>query len=366
MANVIIIDDQSTTLKLLTQLIKSIDLPKHPIQVTAFLDSTKALNWIKYNTPDMVLIDYKMPKVNGIDFIKLLRRTARCASVPVIMITAYDEREIRYKALDAGASDFISKPIDHHECLARCTNLLNLRRYQLELEKRNYVLQHKVKDSMNSIIERERETLLRLARAGEYRDEETGNHILRMAKYSRLIAELIGLDAEHCDLIEQSAPMHDVGKIGISDSILLKNGRLTNDEFDVMKDHTVIGYEILKDSPSKYLQTGAKIALGHHEHYNGRGYPYAQSGEEIPIEARIVAVADVFDALTSKRPYKEAWLVEDSIAYIDYQKGKQLDPQCVSVFIDNSDQIYQIYNEFREKSKNSGMEDLNLCEQQDQ
>lgn len=365
MANVIIIDDQSTTLKLLAQLVKSIDLPDHPptIRVTTFLESTKALSWIKYNTPDLVLIDYKMPNLNGIEFIKLFRRTEDCESVPVVMITAYDEKEIRYKALDAGASDFLSKPIDHHECRARCKNLLELRSFQIKLEKQNYVLQYKVNSSMHAIIERERETLLRLARAGEYRDEETGNHIFRIAKYSNLIAKLIGLDGNHCDLIEQAAPMHDVGKIGISDSILLKQDRLTNDEFDRMKSHTLIGYEILKDSPSKYLQTGASIALGHHEHYDGCGYPYAVRGEEIPIEARIVAVADVFDALTSVRPYKDAWSIEDSISYIRDQKGGQFDPVCVDVFIDHSDKIIHIYNEFKDVSKQNRIVDLQSCKQ---
>lgn len=365
MASVIIIDDQSTTVKLLSQLVRSIELPDQPIHVTTFQESTEALNWTKYNTPDLVLIDYKMPNLNGIEFIKLFRRIEHCESVPVVMITAYDEQSIRYTALDAGASDFLSKPIDHHECRARCTNLLNLRRFQLKLEKRNYVLQHKVNNSMNAILERERETLLRLARAGEYRDEETGNHIVRMAKYSRRIAELIGLDIEHCDLIEQAAPMHDVGKIGISDLILLKNDRLTNDEFDLMKTHTTIGYDILKDSPSIYLQTGASIALGHHEHYNGRGYPYARRGEDIPIEARIVAVADVFDALISVRPYKVAWSLDESVTYIHNQREKQFDPVCVDAFINHVNEFISIYNEFTDKSKEDGIEDLPLCRPHD-
>jgi len=366
MPSIIIIDDQSTTLKLLAQLVKSLDFSGKEIQVTTFDQSTDALNWIKYNTPDMVLIDYKMPEINGIEFIKLFRRTKACESIPVIMITAYDDQDIRYKALDAGASDFLTKPIDHHECRARCKNLLKLREAQLLLEKRNYVLQHKVTHSTNAILERERETLLRLARAGEYRDEETGNHIIRIAKYSRLIAELIELDERHCDLIEQASPMHDLGKIGITDSILLKPGRLTNDEFDTMKSHTIIGFEILKDSPSKYLQAGASIALGHHEHFNGLGYPYAMKGEEIPIEARIVAVADVFDALTSVRPYKDAWSINDAVTFIETQRGKQFDPDCAKVFIDNLDKVISIYNIFNEVSpQNDNKEELNKCQQQD-
>jgi len=363
MASIIIIDDQSTTLKLLAQLVRSIDIPNHPLQVNTFQDSTEALDWVRYNVPDMVLIDYQMPKINGIDFIRLFRRTKDCQSVPVVMVTAYDEQEIRYNALDAGASDFLSKPIDHHECRARVKNLLNMRKFQLELEKKNYVLQHKINSSSHSILERERETILRLARASVYRDEITGNHIFRIAKYSRLIAELIGLDKEHCDLIENAAPMHDLGKIGISDSILLKQSRLTNSEYDIMKSHSLIGYEILKDSPSAYLQAGASMALSHHEYYNGRGYPYAMRGEEIPIEARIVAIADVFDALTSVRPYKKAWPLEESIAYIKNQRGKQFDPDCVDVFIENIDKVKCIYSEFKDVSKYSKKDAFKICTQ---
>ena len=351
MANILIIDDQSTTLKLLAQLVKSIEIPNYPLQVTTFLSSIEALDWVKYNTPDLVLIDYQMPQITGTEFIKLFRRSQHCESVPVIMVTAYDEQQIRYTALDAGASDFLSKPLDHYECRARCKNLLMLRKYQLELEKKNYVLQHKVNNSANSILERERETLLRLAKASVYRDEITGNHIFRIAKYSRLIAQLIGLDKEQVDLIEKASPMHDIGKIGISDMILLKQGRLTNSEYDIMKSHSQIGYEILKDSPSVYLQVASRIALGHHEHFNGRGYPYAMRGDEIPIEARVVAIADVFDALTSERPYKNSWPLEEALVYIKNQRGRQFDPDCVDVFLANFDAVKRIYNEFSDMPK---------------
>lgn len=361
MTSVVIVDDQSTSLKLLSQLVKSIDFHNEVVSVKTFLDTTQALKWIKHHTPDLVMIDYKMPNINGIDFIKLFRHINQCTAVPVIMITAFDEQSIRYSALDAGASDFLSKPIDHHECRARCTNLLNMRRYQLQLEKQNFILQHQVSDSMQAILERECETLLRLARAGEYRDKETGNHIFRIAEYSRLIAELIGLNHNQCDLIEQAAPMHDVGKIGISDSILLRDSSLNNAEFEIMKTHTLIGYEILKDSPSKYLQTGANIALGHHEHFDGHGYPHGKRGEETPIEARIVAVADVFDALTSIRPYKDAWSIEDALHYIRQHKGTQFDPICVDAFIDHFDKIIHIYNNFKDINKQYGQANLQLC-----
>jgi two-component system response regulator RpfG len=187
---------------------------------------------------------------------------------------------------------------------------------------------------------------MRLAKAGEYRDEETGNHIIRMARYSRLIANGLGLDAEECELIEYAAPMHDIGKIGISDTILLKPGRLTPDEFKVMQQHTVFGYEILCDSPSKYLQMGAIIALGHHERYDGTGYPHGLARDAIPLSARIVAIADVFDALTSARPYKEDWPIQDALNYLNAEIGKHFDPVCIAAFHAQFEKILSIRQKF--------------------
>ena len=344
MHTVIVIDDQVTTNKLLTQLVKQIHLKDEPVNVQSFTDCRKAFNWLSKNNAELILVDYKMPELNGIEFIKLVRRMDKCSDIPIIMITAYDDKPIRYSALEAGAQDFLTKPIDHHECKARCKNLLALGVNQKELKKANQLLCKKIDESMASVLERERETLIRLARAGEYRDIDTGDHIIRIAQYSRLIAEHIGLNRVHCEVIEQASPMHDVGKIGIPDNILLKRGRLTEDEFSTMRTHTTIGYEILKNSPSEYLQVGAKIALEHHEHFNGRGYPHGKRGEEITIEARIVAIADVFDALTSIRPYKRAWSFEDAFAFIIKEKGRQFDPSCVDAFTKHAKQVKEIYN----------------------
>jgi two-component system response regulator RpfG len=198
---------------------------------------------------------------------------------------------------------------------------------------------------------REHETLLRLAKAGEYRDEETGNHVVRMAKYSRLIAEELGLQKTECETIELAAPMHDIGKIGIPDHILLKPGKLLPEEFTVMKQHTRIGYEILKDSPSRYLQMGAVIALGHHEKYDGSGYPHGLSGEEIPLPARIVAVADVYDALSSRRCYKPAWSFNDILQLFETQSGQHFDPRCVEAFMTRLDDVHRIQGMLRDDVK---------------
>ena len=210
------------------------------------------------------------------------------------------------------------------------------------LENHNQDLAQQVEASL-------KDTLFRLARAGEFRDSETGNHILRMARYSRLIAEQLGLDPEICELIELASPMHDIGKIGIPDNVLLKQGPLNEGEWEVMKQHTIIGHEILSGSDSKYLRMGASIALNHHEKYDGSGYPYGLQGEEIPIEARIVAVADVFDALTTKRPYKNNWTVQDAVQFLKNNSGFHFDPTCINAFNAQLDKIKHVYKELYDK-----------------
>jgi two-component system response regulator RpfG len=266
--------------------------------------------------------------------------------VPIMVITVVDDRRVRYEALEAGATDFLMKPLDEHETRARCANLLELRRHKIVLSDQARVLQYQVDKSVGEIHERELETLSKLAKAGEFRDRTTGNHLARMARYSALIATNLGLAQETVHVLEFAAPMHDIGKIGIPDSILLKRGPLSPEEDVVMKGHPRIGYDILKGSPSKYLAMGAMIALGHHEKYDGSGYPTGLHGEDIPIVARIVAVADVFDALVSERPYKQAWTVEDGLAYLPAQKGKHFDANCVDAFMANTERVREIFGEY--------------------
>ena len=342
MTRIVIIDDQAISRKLLDKLVGTIE---QSAEVRSFADPVEALAWIEQNTPDLVLTDYKMPNLDGISFTRLFRQMPYCADVPLVMVTCIEDREVRYQALEAGATDFLTKPVDQVECRARCRNLLTMRHQQQIIKDRNRWLELRVRDATNAIRTRERETLIRLAKAGEYRDEETGNHVLRMARYSRLIAEELGLSAEETKVIEIAAPMHDIGKIGIPDAILLKPGKHTAEEFAIMKRHTLIGYDILKESPSKYLQMGATIAVGHHERFDGSGYPYGLRGEEIPLCARIVAVADVFDALTSVRPYKHAWPVQDAVAYLRKQRGLHFDPNCVDRFLARFHRIMDIYRD---------------------
>jgi two-component system response regulator RpfG len=346
MSTVVIIDDQATTLKLLTKIITDISTAEGHIEVEAFLDERHAVSWIKHHDVDLVVLDYRLPCLDGLKIIEMIRMMPQHANLPIIMVTALDDREIMYKALDAGATDFLRKPIDYRECQARCRNLLHMRDQQLELQNLNINLQSRIEESLNEILQREKETLHYLARAGEFRDAETGYHINRISRYTRLIAETIGMGSTFCQLIEHSAPMHDVGKIGIPDHILLKAGKLSDDEWSIMQTHTSLGYEILSGSSSEFMQMGASIALYHHEKFNGQGYPHGISHDEIPIEARIVAVADVFDALTSVRPYKKAWTLQAAFDYLLSQSGLHFDPHCIEAFRDMHDEVEAIYNEY--------------------
>jgi two-component system response regulator RpfG len=343
MTRILIIDDQSTSRQILEELVASLG---DEIATESFADPLAALAWAHTNPPDLVLTDYKMPRMDGVEFTHRLR--VLYPDVPLVMITSMEDREIRYQALDAGATDFLTKPVDHTECRARCRNLLTLRQQQLIILDRARWLEDRVHQATQEIRTREQETLLRLAKAGEYRDEETGCHILRMARYSSLIAERLGLSEEERHVIETAAPMHDIGKIGTPDHILLKPGKLDAEELAIMRTHARIGYEILKDSPSKYLQMGAVIARGHHEKFDGSGYPDGLTGEAIPLPARIVAVADVFDALTSERPYKRAWSIQDALQYLQTEQGRHFDPSCVQAFLAQLDKVLHIRRQLQD------------------
>lgn len=339
MGTVLVIDDQFASRQMLAELAHSFD---SQIQVEAFASPHDALRWLGWHSADLVLVDYDMPDLNGVEFVRRVRALPSCTHLPLVIVTTQDERDARYAALDAGASDSLIRPVDHVECRVRCRNLLTQYEQHRIIRDRARWLEKQVSEAVGAIRVREHETLLRLAKCGEYRDEVTGNHVIRMAKYARLIAEGMGMAKDECDVIELAAPMHDIGKIGIPDHILLKPSRLPDHEFEIMKRHTLIGYEILKDSPSPYLQMGAVIALGHHEYFNGTGYPHGLQREEIPLPARIVAVADVYDALTSARPYKRPWSPNDAIEFMDRMRGRHFDPRCLEVFQDQMDKVVKI------------------------
>src|SRR5512135_2642858 len=347
-STVMVVDDQATSRTILEQVARGLEAQ---VAVETFARAVDAVVWATRNPADLVLVDYLMPDMDAIRFINCLRALPGYEQVPIIMVTVSEEREVRYAALDAGATDFLTKPVDARECLARCRNLLTLRRQQLALEDRKRLLEGMVEEATREVREREKETLLRLARAGEFRDAETGYHLIRMARYSRLIAGAIGLDRDECETVELAAPLHDIGKIGIPDQILLKPDKLDEAEWEVMRRHPVIGNEILKGSASKYVRMGALIALGHHEKYDGSGYPNGLVGDHIVLCARIVAVADVYDALTSVRPYKKAWSTEDALQYLRAQRGGHFDPRLVDAFIGVRADVERVQNEWRDSAK---------------
>ncbi len=342
---VLIIDDQATSRAILEEIARNLD---ENVSIASFARPIDAVVWAATNVADLVLIDYLMPEMNGIELASRLRGFAGYEHVPFVMVTVREDRKVRYDALDAGITDFLNKPIDTRECLARCRNLVTLRRQQLILEDRRRMLETMVQVATREIRERERETLIRLARAGEFRDAETGNHVIRMARYSGLIAKAIGMDADYIETIERAAPLHDIGKIGIPDHVLRKNGPLDQAEIELMRQHPIMGHEILKDSPSKYLRMGALIALGHHEKFDGSGYPNGLAKDDIPLPARIVAVADVYDALTSVRPYKGAWTSTKAFEYLRAHAGGHFDRNLVEAFIGVTDDALRIQRELRD------------------
>lgn len=342
---IVIIDDTPLNLTLMQALVgKLADCEPVP-----FIDPLAGLAWCQANEPDLIVVDYMMPGLDGVEFIRRIRATPERSDVPILMVTADHERQTRYDALQSGATDFLNKPVDRNEFQPRVHNMLALRRAHLATRERARTLEAEIAEATAQIHDREQETVTGLARAAEFRDPETGAHILRMAHYSALIARQMGLSEAYAEQLLHAAPMHDVGKLGIPDHILMKPGRLTPDEFEQMKRHPLIGHDILKDSTSPVIQTAAVIALTHHEKFDGTGYPHGTAGDAIPLEGRIVAVADVFDALTSARPYKPAWPVDEATAFLRDGRGRHFDPSCVDALLARWDTVLDIRQRFQDQ-----------------
>lgn len=326
---VLIVDDSRSSRVFLSQVIEAmgdghhVEKAGHPVA---------ALDLCAANQYDVLLVDHIMPDIDGVEFTRRIRAMPNYCTVPVVMVTSDSGPEIRREAIAGGATDFVTKPFDTIELQARVRNLLALRQAQIETAEHALTLAKKVETATLDLIAREEEIIWRLARAIEYRDGETGEHVSRVAQISRLIAEAIGLDAASCRTIYLAAPLHDIGKIGIADAILGKKGKLTDDEMQRMREHVSIGARILENGNSDIIRKAELIAQSHHERWDGAGYPDRLSGNDIPIEARIVALADVFDALCSERPYKKAWPVQKAYDEIVSLSGAHFDPQCVAAF----------------------------------
>jgi len=350
-STVIVVDDQSTGRAILEQVVRSVD--EHVV-AQVFERPLDAVVWAACHVADLVLVDYAMPEMDGIEFARHVRALPGYEHVPIVMVTVHDDRRVRYAALDAGITDFLAKPIDARECLARCRNLLSLRRQQLILEDRGRLLEAMISDATRDVRAREREALTQLARAGEHAEAGAGNHVIRVARYARLLAEAVGLDRDEAETIELAAPLHDFGQIGIAPALLCKPGPLDEAERTQMRAHSTQGHALLKDGRSRPLRLAAMIALEHHERFDGDGYPSGLAGEQISLAARVTAVADVYDALSADRPYRRAWSTEDAMGYLRAQRGRHFDPRLVDAFIGQREEVQSIQIEWREGAPQKG------------
>jgi putative two-component system response regulator len=327
---IMVVDDSAMNLAIVRDMLKEAG---HENVVTE-TDPVAAVESIKRSAPDLLLLDIHMPKMNGLQVLASLESLIdEPTLLPVCMLTSDGSTGRRREALALGARDFITKPFDEVEVVIRCRNMLRTRHLQVELERRNLTLFEEVRARTRELEAARMEMLMRLALTVEFRDDDTHDHAMRIGRTAAAIGKRLGLDEPMLDLIENAAPLHDVGKVGIADGILLKPGPLTPAERTSMQRHTLIGSSILAGSISQVLRMGAEIALSHHEWYDGTGYPHNLQGHDIPLPARIVAVADVFDALTHVRPYKEAWSIDQALDNIHGGSGKQFDPMIVDAFL---------------------------------
>ena len=329
-AVILVIDDEPSIVKVVTTILARAGYE----HVHGLTDALLAETSMRRLQPDLILLDLRMPSRDGLQVLDaLVAEIPRSTYLPIVMLTGDDRPETRAQALARGARDFLHKPFERTEVLLRIQNLLETRGLHRRLEGQNRALEERVKDRTRELEASQLEVLQRLAGAGEYRDDDTGLHTARVATVAAILASAAGLAEHEIDLIARAAPLHDVGKIGIPDAVLLKPGKLTADEFGVMRRHTIIGARILEGSRSPLMQLAEAIALRHHEKWDGTGYPDGVVGDRIPLPARVVALADVFDALTHARPYRPAWTIEATLAEIARLRGTHFDPWLTDLFL---------------------------------
>ena len=343
---VLIVDDQEANVLLLDQMLRDAGY----VSITSTMDPCKVCELHLKNRYDLILLDLQMPHMDGFQVMESLKKIETDGYLPILAITAQPGHKLH--ALQAGAKDFISKPFDLSEVLVRVQNLLEVRLLHKELHKYNDVLEQRIKERTSDLKESYLETIFTMTLAAEYKDEDTGAHVQRISYYSRELARILGMDDEFIDKIFHASPMHDIGKIGIPDHVLLKPGGFTPDEWEVMKEHASMGAKILGNSKSPYLKMGAEIALNHHERWDGGGYPNGRRGEAIPLSARIMNICDIYDALRSKRPYKPAFdhqLTMDIVTRGDGRtQPEHFDPAILAAFTNNHQSFCDIFESYME------------------
>ena len=328
---ILVVDDAESHVILLRKILKGAGY----LSVATTTDPEEAVGLYKEFQPDLLVLDLHMSPLSGFDILDQLKALEPADSyVPALMMTALNDPDVLVRALERGARDFLNKPFERVEALTRIRNMLEVRLLHNRMRDQNRLLEEKVSARTREIRETRLEVIRRLGRAAEYRDNETGMHIIRMSLAASILARAVGLGAEQCELLLNASPMHDIGKIGIPDRILLKPGPLDPEEWTIMRRHPAIGAELLSGGGSELMQMAETIAHCHHEKFDGTGYPRGLEGEQIPLAARIVAVCDVFDALLSKRPYKAPWTVDAAVAELDRRAGSHFDPRLVERFHD--------------------------------
>jgi putative two-component system response regulator len=364
---ILVVDDVPDNIELLEAY-----LVPQGYEIVKAANGQEALENLSGNRIDLILLDVMMPGMNGFEVTRRIREDNVQRLLPIILVTALHDKEDRVKGIEAGCDDFISKPVDYIELLARVRSLLKVKayndllsNYRKELESDVAKRTDELQRALEKIKAASLDTIYRLSMAAEYKDEDTGAHIKRMSRYSFAVARRMRLEKSTVETILYAAPMHDIGKIGIPDQILMKPTKLDPVEWEIMKQHTVIGANILKGSDAEFIRLGETIAQCHHEKWDGSGYPNSLKGAEIPIAGRIVAVADVFDALTSRRSYKEPFSIEKSLAIIREGSGSHFDPDVVDAFLAIQDEILAIKKKYDEDIQQaSGIPELKALLQQ--
>ncbi|MGE0085228.1 MAG: HD-GYP domain-containing protein [Desulfococcaceae bacterium] len=341
---ILIVDDERFNINVLVEILKS------DYRVIVAKNGEEALKRVVDSStpPDLILLDIMMPQMDGYTVCRILKKNEKTRKIPIIFITALGEEQDEARGFEAGGVDYITKPVSPPVVRARVRTHLSLRDAEVELADQNHILEEMVEVRTRELYNSRLEIIHRLVFAAEYKDPETGSHIKRMSHYSKLLAVAYGLPKKECEIILLASPMHDIGKMGIPDVILLKPGKLDGIEWDVMKKHTAIGAKILSKSRSGLMRAGQQIAISHHERWDGSGYPQGIKGENIPLYGRIAALADVFDALTTKRPYKEPWPIDRAVEEILKQSGRHFDPDIVDIFEKTLPQFLEIRKRFPE------------------